>query len=81
MSRNKLWLDVWNWKNAVEEGFVQFLNTIRYPIQIYVQTRTINLENSIQTYKDRVKQIEDNFQRQEQRYREMRSSGRYTKNN
>lgn len=66
-------------KNAVEEGFVQFLNTIRYPIQIYVQTRTINLENSIQTYKDRVKQIEDNFQRQEQRYREMRSSGRYTK--
>ena len=60
-------------KNAVEEGFVQFLNTIR------VQTRTINLENSIQTYKDRVKQIEDNFQRQEQRYREMRSSGRYTK--
>ena len=66
-------------KNAVEEGFVQFLNTIRYPIQIYVQTRRINLENSIQTYKDRVKQIEDNFQRQEQRYREMRSSGRYTK--
>lgn len=66
-------------KNAVEEGFVQFLNTIRYPIQIYVQTRTINLENSLQTYKDRVKQIEDNFQRQEQRYREMRSSGRYTK--
>lgn len=66
-------------KNAVEEGFVQFLNTIRYPIQIYVQTRTINLENSIQTYKDRVRQIEDNFQRQEQRYREMRSSGRYTK--
>lgn len=66
-------------KNAVEEGFVQFLNTIRYPIQIYVQTRTINLENSIQTYKDRVKQIEDNFQRQEQRYREMRSPGRYTK--
>ena len=66
-------------KNSVEEGFIQFLNTIRYPIQIYVQTRTINLESSIQTYRDRVKQIEDNFQRQEQRYREMRSSGRYTK--
>ena len=27
-------------KNSVEEGFIQFLNTIRYPIQIYVQTRT-----------------------------------------
>ena len=35
-------------KNAVEEGFIQFLNTIRHPIQIYVQTRTINLENSLQ---------------------------------
>ena len=25
-------------KTAVEEGFIQFLNTIRHPIQIYVQT-------------------------------------------
>ena len=24
-------------KNGVEEGFVQFLNTLRYPIQIYIQ--------------------------------------------
>lgn len=66
-------------KNAVEEGFIQFLNTIRHPIQIYVQTRTINLENSISTYRDRVKEIEDNFQKQEMRYKEMRSSGNYTK--
>ena len=66
-------------KNAVEEGFIQFLNSIRHPIQIYVQTRTINLENSISTYRDRVKEIEDNFQKQEMRYKEMRSSGNYTK--
>lgn len=66
-------------KNSVEEGFIQFLNTIRYPIQIYVQTRTINLESSIQTYKDRVKQIEADFEKQEMRYKEMRSSGNYTK--
>ena len=26
-------------KTSVEEGFVQFLNTLRYPIQIYIQTR------------------------------------------
>lgn len=26
-------------KTGVEEGFVQFLNTLRYQIQIYVQTR------------------------------------------
>lgn len=66
-------------KNSVEESFIQFLNTIRHPIQIYVQTRTINLENSIQGYKDRVKQIEDNLNMQEIRYKEMASSGRYSR--
>lgn len=38
-------------KNSVEQGFLQFLNTLRYPIQIYVQTRTVNLGSSINTYK------------------------------
>lgn len=66
-------------KNAVEEGFIQFLNTIRHPVQIYVQTRTINLENSLQNYRSRVKQIEENFQKQEMKYKEMQSSGNYTK--
>ena len=41
-------------KNSVEEAFVQFLNTLRYPVQIYTQTRTINLEDSIQTYRAKV---------------------------
>ena len=38
-------------KNSVEQGFLQFLNTLRYPIQIYVQTRTVNLGGSINSYK------------------------------
>ncbi len=46
-------------KNAVEEGFIQFLNTLRHPVQIYTQTRTINLENSIQTYRNKVQEIEE----------------------
>ena len=66
-------------KNAVEEGFIQFLNTLRHPIQIYVQTRTINLESSLQTYKTRVKEIETNLEKQEAKYKEMVSSGRYTR--
>ena len=41
-------------KTGVEEGFVQFLNTLRYPIQIYVQTRSINLESSLVGYRERV---------------------------
>lgn len=65
-------------KNSVEEGFIQFLNTLRYPVQIYVQTRTINLNSSIQTYKERIKKIEEDYQKQELKYKEMVSSGRYT---
>jgi hypothetical protein len=66
-------------KNAVEEGFIQFLNTLRHPIQIYTQTRTINLENSIQTYRDKVKELEDRLERQKMQYQNMVDSGKYSK--
>ena len=41
-------------KIGVEEGFVQFLNTLRFPIQLYVQSRTLNLKDIISEYKHRV---------------------------
>ena len=41
-------------KISVEEGFVQFLNTLRFPIQLYVQSRTLNLRDIIEDYKARV---------------------------
>ena len=41
-------------KIAVEEGFVQFLNTLRFPIQLYVQSRTLNLRDIIEEYKARI---------------------------
>lgn len=41
-------------KISVEEGFVQFLNTLRFPIQLYVQSRTLNLRDIIAEYKGRV---------------------------
>ena len=66
-------------KTGVEEGFVQFLNTLRFPIQLYVQTRTVNLESSINTYKKRVDQVESNLFRMTQQYNEMAESGQYTK--
>ena len=66
-------------KNSVEEGFIQFLNTLRHPIQIYTQTRTINLENSIQTYKDKVKELEDRLERQKMQYQNMVDSGKYSR--
>lgn len=41
-------------KISVEEGFVQFLNTLRFPIQLYIQSRTLNLRDIIEDYKARV---------------------------
>lgn len=41
-------------KIAVEEGFVQFLNTLRFPIQLYIQTRSLNLRDIVEEYKEKV---------------------------
>ena len=65
-------------KVAVEEGFTQFLNTLRHPIQIYTQTRTINLEGSINTYEEKVKEVEKNLERRQTKYRQMQQSGAFT---
>ncbi len=65
-------------KNAVEEGFIQFLNTLRHPVQIYTQTRTINLENSIQTYRKKVQEIEEELEKEKMKYEQMVNSGTYT---
>ncbi len=66
-------------KAGVEEGFVQFLNTLRNPIQIYVQTRSVNLETSISTFKDRLRKVEEKYNRMNMQYYEMKESGQYTK--
>lgn len=46
---------------AVEEGFITFLNTLKSPIQIYVQARAINLKTSLDMYKSRVDDINQKF--------------------
>lgn len=66
-------------QTAVEEGFVQFLNSLRVPIQIYVQTRTVNLENSISNYNKRVNEVESNLRRAEAEYESNRQSGLFTR--
>lgn len=66
-------------KVAVEEGFQQFLNTLRHPIQIYIQTRTINLESSIANYKSRVKNIEATYNSMMYEYNRNVQSGNYTR--
>jgi len=65
-------------KVGVEEGFQQFLNTLRHPVQIYIQTRTVNLESSIETYKEKVKEIEDKYRNTEYELKKMREAGYYS---
>lgn len=66
-------------KTGVEEGFVQFLNALRYPIQLYVQTRTINLEKSIIRYKERLKLVEQKLEKMELEYSRNQEKRIYTK--
>ena len=65
-------------KNSVEQGFLQFLNTLRYPIQIYVQTRTVNLSNSINNYKQRIDNISKQYANKQLEYNNKVRSGHYT---
>ena len=40
-------------KLAIEEGFLQFLNTLKMPVQLYIQTRSLNFTDIIKDYRDR----------------------------
>src|SRR5574344_564019 len=62
-------------KVGIEEGFIQFLNTLTTPVQIYVQTRTINLEGSIQNYRKQVDIVKNAYTRQKIKYDRMANSG------
>ena len=65
-------------KTSVEEGFVQFLNTLRHPVQIYIQTRSINLESSLSVYREKVKAVEMKLTNMQMQYEQMRESGEYS---
>ena len=48
-------------KLAIEEGFQQFLNIIKYPVQLYVQTRGLNYENLIHGYESKLRDINEDI--------------------
>lgn len=66
-------------KASIEQGFLQFLNTLKYEIQLYVQTRKVNLFQSINSYKERLRNIEMDMRDEEARYTDMQRSGNYTR--
>lgn len=67
-------------KTAVEAGFVQFLNTLRFPIQLYTQTRTINISESIQNYKNRLEETKKELDNKQQEYNRFLKNENYNEN-
>lgn len=66
-------------KTSVEQGFLQFLNTLKYEIQIYIQTRKVNLNQSILTYKERVEKIKESLRYEEAKLEDMQRIGGNTR--
>ncbi len=62
-------------KISVEEGFVQFLNTLRFPIQLYVQSRTLNLRDIIDEYKSRVDNLTNEIEKIDAKISQAKSQG------
>ncbi len=62
-------------KIAIEEGFVQFLNTLRYPIQLYIQSRSLNLREIIDEYKSRVDSLTNEIDKLDAKIAQAQNSG------
>lgn len=62
-------------KMSVEEGFVQFLNTLKFPIQLYVQTRTLNLREIVAGYKEKVDTLQNEVDRLDMNLKEAQRKG------
>lgn len=56
---------------AVEEGFITFLNTLKYPIQLYVQARAIDLKENLNIYKKSVDEVETKYNEINDKYRNL----------
>lgn len=59
---------------AVEEGFITFLNTLKYPIQLYVQAQNVDLRKAMDIYKRNITGIESQYNDINERYSKMASS-------
>lgn len=62
-------------KAAVEAGFVQFLNSLRHTIQIYTQTRTVNIEESIMNYRAKIEELSKALESKQRKHAAMVQEG------
>jgi hypothetical protein len=49
-------------KLSVEDGFITFLNTLRFPIQLYVQAQNIDLKKNVKMYNEKISNLKDEYE-------------------
>lgn len=59
---------------AVEEGFITFLNTLKYPIQLYVQAQNVDLKKVIEKYRENISDISEKYRDINKEYSKLASS-------
>lgn len=63
---------------SVEEGFSNFLNTLKFPIQLYVQARSLDLDEGINVYKKRLDSLEMEYDKYAEAVNRTRANGMAT---
>ena len=58
---------------SVEQGFITFLNTLKYPIQLYVQAQNVDLKHVVKGYKERVEPLREEYAKYNRLYDEKSS--------
>ncbi len=66
-------------KNGIEQGFIGFLNALKFEVQLYVQTRKVNLAQSTMKYRERLRAIEMDMREEEQKYQNLLRNPNATK--
>ncbi len=59
---------------SVEEGFITFLNTLKYPIQLYVQAQNVDLKGNVAKYKQNIEDLTADYNEITEQYNKIASS-------
>jgi len=58
---------------SVEEGFITFLNTLKYPVQLYVQAQNIDLKGNVSKYRDNIRDLNEDYANINEEYNKIAS--------
>ncbi len=62
-----------NEKSQIEQSFIKLLNSIDYPFQIHVQTRTLDYKGNMLVYNQRITELENELRETIKKFRKLQS--------